>query len=124
MMRILAVLAVAAIVAGAAIAAEATAERDVKLMGDATFYSGEMTDPGPPVAGGDARVFLNLTGKPAQRMFELMGKAADQRGGACPEPGVTVRRRGVLSCMKDAQGHACYLAYDLINGKAIDQSAC
>jgi hypothetical protein len=114
-----AVLLVATVTA----AAEATAERDVKLSGDATFYSGEMTDPGPPVAGGEARVFLNLTGKPAQRMFELMSKAAGQRG-ACSEPGVTVRKRGVLSCMKDAQGYACYLAYDLKTGKAIDQSAC
>jgi hypothetical protein len=76
------------------------------------------------MAGGEARVFLNLTGKPAQRMFDLMSKTADQRGGACSEPGVTVRRRGVLSCMKDAQGYACYLAYDIKTGKAIDQSAC
>jgi hypothetical protein len=109
--------------AATAAAAEATAERDIPLSGDATFYSGEMTDPGPPVAGGEARVFLNLTGKAAQRMFDLMGKAADQRG-ACSEPGVTVRKRGVLSCMKDAQDYACYLAYDLKSGKAIDQSAC
>lgn len=121
MKRILSI-AVLAITATAAVA-DTTAERDVKLSGDATFYSGEMTDPGPPVAGGDARVFLNLTGKPAQRMFELMSKAADQRG-ECSEPGVTVRKRGVLSCMKDAQGYACYLAYDLKSGKAIDQSAC
>jgi hypothetical protein len=104
-------------------AADTAAERDVKLSGDATFYSGEMTDPGPPIVGGDARVFLNLTGKPAQRMFELMSKAADQRG-ACSEPGVTVRKRGVVSCMRDAQGYACYLAYDLKAGKAIDQSSC
>jgi hypothetical protein len=123
MRRTFAAIAVLVLTAGAALA-EATAERDITLTGEATFYSGEMTDPGPPMAGGEARVFLNLTGKPAQRMFDLMGKTADQRGGACSEPGVTVRRRGVLSCMKDAQGYACYLAYDIKTGKAIDQSAC
>ena len=125
-MKIRLILSTAAAIAtcgSAALAEEAGAERDVKLAGDATLYGGEISDPTAPVAGGDAKVFLDLTGKAAQRIFELMGRAA-QTHGACEEPGVTVRQRGVVSCMHDQQGYACYLAYDLKSGKAILQAVC
>jgi hypothetical protein len=117
--------AIAAILAATVITASADtgAERDIKLAGDATLYGGEISDPVAPTAGGDAKVFLDLTGKAAQRMFELMGSSAAKHG-ACEEPGVTQRERGVVSCMHAKDGYACYLAFDLKSGKAISQSTC
>jgi hypothetical protein len=123
MKTIFAVAAILTLTALSAAAAETGAERGIALKGDATVYGGDISDPIAPVAGGDAKVFFNLTGKAAQRMYELMGRAAEKHG-ACEEPGVTQRERGVVSCMHDKDGYACYLAYDLKTGKAISQSSC
>ncbi len=102
--------------------ADTTAERDIPLAGDATVYGGDISDPVAP-SPTDAKIFFNLTGKAAQRLFMLMGRAAE-KSEACSEPEVTVRRRGDIMCMHDKQGFACYLAFDIVRGKSIAASSC
>lgn len=122
MKHILAMALVSVCIVGIA-AADTAAERDIKLAGDAIIYGGDLGDPVGPSAK-DAKVFLNVTGKVAQRMFELLGRAHEMHGGECDDPDVTSRTSGDVMCTKDKQGYACYLGYDLVRGKSIASSTC
>jgi len=102
--------------------ADTSAERDIKLTGDAMIYGGDIGDPVGPTPG-DAKAFLNVTGKAAHRMFEMMGRSADQHG-ECVDPAVATRAKGDLTCMHDKDGYTCYLGFNLATGKSIASSTC
>ena len=122
MKHILQMAVVLACCAGVA-AADTSAERDIKLSGDAMLYGGDIGDPIGPT-GKDAKVFFNVTGRTAQRIFEVLGKPHEKHGAACEDPDVAYRAQGDVSCMHDKQGYSCYLGYDLVRGKSIPSSTC
>jgi hypothetical protein len=103
--------------------ADTSAERDIKLAGDAMLYGGDIGDPTGPTPR-DAKLFLDLTGKAAQRAYELLGASSEMHGGECDDPEVTSRHKGDVTCMHDKQGYACYLGFDLVRGKSIASSVC
>lgn len=108
----------------AAFAAEAPAERDVKLAGDAIIYGGDIGDPVGP-SPTDAKVLLNITGKVAQRIYELLGPANQVRRGDCDDPGVVSRTRGDIMCMREkGTTYYCYVGIDVTRGKSTAASVC
>ena len=86
------------------------------------IYGGGLGDVYAPKPG-DAKLYLELSGEPARRMFDRLGQQAERK--TCSEPNETYRRRGDIACTRSRGGkYSCELGFDLSTGKSANASIC
>jgi hypothetical protein len=87
--------------------------------GTYVIYGGFLDEKKRPTQG-DSKVAFNLTGNPAEEMFNAIGP--DLEGG-CTGPGLRVRQRDMLLCRYRPQdGYRCNFGFDLSTGLSIGGS--
>jgi len=85
--------------------------------GKYVIYGGFLDEPRAP-SPGDIRIAFDLTGAPAEEMFNAIGP--DLEGQVCPERSIRVRQRDMLLCRyRPKDGYWCNFGFDLSTGLSI-----
>jgi hypothetical protein len=117
--------AIACILVGGATAAIAadTAPRITPFTGGQyMIYGGGLGDVNAPKAG-DSKLYLELTGVPARRIFDQLGRTSEKK--MCADPDDILRMKGNIACTRSRRGdYACQMGFDLTTGKSANATIC
>jgi hypothetical protein len=107
---------------GAALAADTVPTIRPFAGGQYMIYGGGLGDVYAPKAG-DTKLYLELSGDAARRIFDQLGRASEKK--MCADPDDVLRMKGDIACTRSKDGkHVCQLGFDLTTGKSANATIC
>ncbi len=108
--------------AASAIAAETVPTIRPFAGGQYMIYGGGLGDVYAPKPG-DTKLYLELSGDAARRIFDQLGRASEKK--MCADPDDVLRMKGDIACTRSHDGkHVCQMGYDLTTGKSANATIC
>ncbi len=90
--------------------------------GQYMIYGGGLGDVYAPKPG-DTKLYLELSGDAARRIFGQLGRASEKK--MCADPDDVLRMKGDIACTRSKDGkHVCQLGFDLTTGKSANATIC
>lgn len=90
--------------------------------GQYMIYGGGLGDVYAPKTG-DTKLYLELSGVAARRIFDQLGRASEKK--MCADPDDLLRMKGDIACTRSKDGkHVCQLGFDLTTGKSANATIC
>jgi hypothetical protein len=107
---------------GTALSADTTPEIRPFSGGQYMIYGGGLGDVYAPKTG-DTKLYLELSGDAARRIFDSLGRASEKK--MCADPDDVLRMKGDIACTRSKDGkHVCQLGFDLTTGKSANATIC